>query len=306
MRIMVVDDSPSIQAYVSAFLKELGHDVISVTNGTAALAEIYDTSIDLIFMDIEMPGLNGFDTTKAMRAYLNDIWIPIIFLSSNKDDAHVVEGLEVGGDAYITKLVNLKVMEAMVNAMGRLVAMQEELHKTNLALQKQANIDILTQTVNRRGFDRALEKEFSRCRRQKKPLSIIMIDIDHFKLFNDNYGHVKGDEVLRSVGNLLGKVARRPGDLAARYGGEEFVLLLPETKMTGAIKVAGILKEQLTTLHIEHNFSPTAKHLTVSQGIATVHNFDEPIDIVDLADKALYQAKENGRNQWQFYEQEHD
>lgn len=304
MRVLLVDDSRTIQATLTEVITSFGHEVVSATNGTAGLAEIYKQPPDLIFMDVEMPGLNGFETTKAIRTYLQDIWIPIIFLSSQRDESYIVEGLDAGGDAYITKPVNFKVLEAMVRAMGRISLIQEELHATNLTLQKQANIDALTQTMNRRGFDDSLEKELNRCKRRRLPLSLVIVDIDHFKLFNDNYGHVKGDEVLRKVGKTLIACCKRPGDIAARYGGEEFAMILPDTNSAGAENVAQQLKVALEKLAIEHKHSTNSDILTVSQGVATLADYDEPIDLVDCADNALYQAKRSGRNRWQVYDQQ--
>ena len=302
MIVLIVDDSRTIQATLSEAIKSFGHKPTSAINGTAALAEVYRKPPDLIFMDIEMPGLNGFDTTRAIRTYLDDLWVPIIFLSSQRDDNYIIEGLDAGGDAYISKPVNFKVLEAMVRAMGRIALIQDELHTTNIALQKQANMDVLTQTINRRGFDNALTKELSRCKRRRLPLSLIMIDVDHFKLYNDNYGHVKGDEVLRQVGKTLMGITKRPGDIAARYGGEEFAVLLPDTDEIGAENIAQKIQTALNALAIEHKHSLNSDILTISQGIATLKDYDDMIELIDCADKALYQAKRNGRNQWHTYQ----
>nr|WP_290442518.1 GGDEF domain-containing protein [Pseudoalteromonas sp. Ps84H-4] len=158
-----------------------------------------------------------------------------------------------------------------------------------------AHIDGLTQLANRRHFDNFFEQEWSRCLRLKQPISIAMIDLDHFKLLNDNFGHLVGDICLKSLANLLTQFARRPSDLCARYGGEEFVLVLGNTHAEQAYQLLSRFMTQLTELHIEelHN-----QQLTVSIGLATlVPGFlDNATTLIDMADKALYQAKETGRN----------
>lgn len=301
MNVLIVDDSRIIQATITEAIKGLGHDVVTAKNGAEALSAIYQHDIDLILMDVEMPGLNGFETTKALRAFLHNQWVPIVFLSSQNEDEYIVEGLDAGGDVYITKPVNFRVLEAMVSAMGRIVVIQDELNKTNALLEEQANIDMLTQLVNRRGFDDALKKETRRCQRKQQPLSVILIDIDYFKPYNDNYGHLQGDSVLSQVGAALININIRPGDVAARYGGEEFVMLLPETNEQGAITMANRIQNTISELNVAHEHSKVSKQLTISQGIATVYEYDSDANVVESADQALYQAKESGRNQWKLY-----
>jgi diguanylate cyclase (GGDEF)-like protein len=166
----------------------------------------------------------------------------------------------------------------------------------NQLLQRLLSTDSLTGIANRRRFDHALTDEWRRCARAHKPLSLLMIDVDHFKAFNDAHGHLQGDECLRRVAGLLSQVGRRPGDLVARYGGEEFVCLLTDTNATGALLVAGRLQAAIDDACIPHPNSPLGPHLTVSIGAATAHPpAQSPESLVALADRLLYAAKERGR-----------
>jgi len=166
------------------------------------------------------------------------------------------------------------------------------------SLKKQSNIDGLTQIANRRFFDQTLHREWLRSRRLKSPLSLIMCDIDYFKLYNDTYGHQEGDKCLKKVAQALQDVAKRPTDLAARYGGEEFVIILPETPSEGATVVAEQVREAVESLKIQHSSSDIAEYVTISLGIATrtLTQVSAENELIENADKALYASKENGRN----------
>ncbi len=164
-------------------------------------------------------------------------------------------------------------------------------------LKRQSQVDGLTQAYNRHYFDKTLHKEWLRSRRFKTPLSLVLCDIDHFKLFNDTYGHQAGDECLIRVAHILKDTICRPGDLVARYGGEEFVIVLPETPLESALVVAEKLRANVENLPILHRASPVNRHVTISLGIATtIGNLLSEDDLIAVADRALYQSKQNGRN----------
>ncbi len=175
---------------------------------------------------------------------------------------------------------------------------QDALQKANQELERLASIDGLTQISNRRQFDEYLVKEWQRMKREKKPLSLILTDIDYFKFFNDNYGHQEGDRCLQVVAQAIRMSERRPADFTARYGGEEFAVVLPDTDATGAFYVAGRVKKEVRSLKIPHAYSKAEKYITLSLGVASVvPNEDlQPGSLVSAADQALYQAKETGRN----------
>jgi diguanylate cyclase (GGDEF)-like protein/PAS domain S-box-containing protein len=175
---------------------------------------------------------------------------------------------------------------------------EDTLKEANERLERLSSSDGLTQVANRRCFDQTLEREWNRLKRTKEPLSLIMCDVDFFKLFNDTYGHQGGDDCLRSVAKALSESARRGGDFIARYGGEEFVVVLPATEAEGALNVAEKIRLAVELLAIEHSKSQVAPHVTLSLGVATIIPRDEgtPKLLIKCADNALYTAKSSGRN----------
>jgi diguanylate cyclase (GGDEF)-like protein len=184
------------------------------------------------------------------------------------------------------------------NTHQELVQTVDQLEQANTELTKLANIDGLTQIANRRAFDARIEHEWMRLRREQQPLSLILIDIDHFKIYNDTYGHIKGDACLQTIAHTLDENIKRPADLVARYGGEEFVALLPNTNEEGAEQMAQKLQEAIAQLQLPHRAHLSNSHVTISLGIATTIPSTEtsPETFICKADKALYQAKANGRN----------
>ena len=254
-------------------------------------------------MDVQMPGMSGFDVTRAIRKEATQEWFPIVFLTALAETAEIVSGIEAGGDDYLTKPVAPVVLKAKLRAMERIATMRRrlmkaaaELNEAKAKLEQLANVDGLCNLANRRVFNETLEIEILRAARIEMPLSLVMIDVDHFKIYNDRLGHQAGDECLRQVAAALKETIRRPSDLAARYGGEEFVLVLPETDHAGAIFVAEAVRTRLRARAIPHPREPGAL-VTVSLGVAT--SFAGTIDGAELikkADGALYRAKELGRD----------
>lgn len=297
MNVLLVEDSRAIRHLVTAYVEEVGHRVMSAESGEIAMELFDQNQVDLVLMDIELPGIDGFEVTRRMRARLSDDWLPIVFLSSNSSDQHFVEGIKAGGDAYLAKPVNGPVLQSMVQAMGRIAAIQEQLQTVNQELSRLAHIDALTELNNRRGFVLHYGREWGRSSRESQPLSIIMIDIDSFKTYNDNYGHLAGDDCLRLVSKILMSNLLRPVDMVARYGGEEFVVLLPNTSLDGANLVAERLRTSVESENLLHEFSPVGTCITISAGCAEKTPGQAPNQLIDVADKNLYKAKENGRNQ---------
>ncbi len=297
MNVLLVEDSRAIRHLVTAYVEEVGHRVMSAESGEIAMELFDQNQVDLVLMDIELPGIDGFEVTRRMRARLSDDWLPIVFLSSNASDQHFVEGIKAGGDAYLSKPVNGPVLQSMVQAMGRIAAIQEQLQTVNEELSRLAHIDSLTELNNRRGFVLHYGREWGRSSRESQPISVIMIDIDSFKTYNDNYGHLAGDDCLRLVSKILMSNLLRPVDMVARYGGEEFVVLLPNTSLDGAKLVAERLRSSIENENMLHEFSPVGKCITISAGCAEKAAGQLPNQLIDAADKNLYKAKVNGRNQ---------
>ncbi|MEY8263991.1 MAG: diguanylate cyclase, partial [Bermanella sp.] len=292
-QVIVVDDSRTQRRIVSEYLRPLNCDIVLCESGQEALITVSERIPDLIILDVEMPGLSGFDTCKAIRGFLQEHWVPIIYLTGRSNPEDVVEGLNVGGDTYLSKPVHKDVLSAIAKAMLRLSSIQAELMSANKKLDEVAHFDVLTQIMNRRGYEDMLMRYWKDHRRRNADLTVMLMDIDNFKKYNDNYGHIQGDQCLRQVAQTLKQALKRPIDVLARYGGEEFVVLLPDTAIDGAVKVAQRFIDAMSEANIPHAFSDCQPHVTVSIGLTHAKLESETSkDVLERADKALYQAKE--------------
>jgi len=304
MKVLVVDDSKVIRMLVAECITSLGHEIIHAVNGEEAVKYIKNNSVDLVLMDVEMPEMNGFQATSAIRALKPDDWFPIIFLTTKQDDDSFTSGILAGGDAYLAKPINPLRLQLTITAMERIYVMRQKLQiaqngllKANKELEYLAMYDQLTGLANRRNFDETLERQFNLAKRNKVPLSVIICDIDFFKIYNDTYGHQKGDDCLAAIAKIIGETPERPTDKACRYGGEEFTLVLPDTNLQGGLIIAEKIRQAVFDANVMHEGSKVAPCVTLSLGLATytgqVQTDDE---LIKAADQALYRAKENGRN----------
>lgn len=302
MQILVVDDNRLIRQMVSAIIAHEGYTPFTATGAKEAHSVLDTTDIDLILMDVEMPDVDGFELTRQIRQRLKDQWIPIIFLTGKTNEEHLVEGIDAGGDDYLAKPVNSTVLSAKIRAMARIAQMKSALDEANQQLLKLTHLDALTGAINRRGMDEALERAWRISQREKTELSLILIDIDHFKAYNDNYGHPQGDICLKTFSQTIQAQLFRPGDLLARYGGEEFILILPNTPAEGAEQLCERIINALATANLPHAFSTTNSHITASFGISSSQNTTESASqLIEQADKALYVSKQSGRNRFTNY-----
>lgn len=297
MKVLIVDDQRSMRIVCSSIVKSLGHDVIEASCGEEAIDTCRDEKVDLILMDVEMPGMSGFEATKRIREFSHN-WFPIIFISAMTETKFFAEGIRSGGDIYLFKPIVKEVLESMINAMHRIARIQSELHSTKVRMEILAHQDALTSLINRRGFDNAIALEMTQAATDKAPLSMVMLDIDHFKSYNDFYGHQEGDSCLKQVSQVLKSSICRPQDIVARYGGEEFAVVLPNTRSEHAAIVVKRLMEGLQERALPHEKSDTADVITVSCGIAQMQAGDTPEMLIERADQALYQAKDQGRNRY--------
>ncbi|MBF0137720.1 MAG: PleD family two-component system response regulator [Magnetococcus sp. DMHC-1] len=293
-KILIVDDVPSnIDLLHQAMGEE--YEVLFATNGRDALAIAATENPDLILLDVMMPEMDGYQVCRRLKAEEHTRHIPVIFVTALNDEADETRGLNLGAIDYLTKPISVPILQARVRN-------HLELKKRGDLLERLAMMDGLTGIPNRRRFDETLEREWRRCLRAMRPLSLIIVDIDHFKLFNDHYGHALGDQCLKKIASALARTQTRSADLVARYGGEEFVCLLPEIASEGAQASARRMHEAVTALRIPHKASPTADHVTLSLGVATIvpsrHRL--PTCLIEAADGFLYQAKHAGRNQQVF------
>lgn len=305
LKVLVVEDSKVTLKAICSYLERMDIQPLTAETGKDAL-EIYRREHpDIILLDGLLPDIDGFEVAKQIRALeKKKDWTAIIFLTSMTKDEDLVRGIEAGGDDYLLKPVSEIVLKAKVNAMRRLVEMQRslldltyKLNSANKELQLLSATDGLTGLSNRRMFDELSLREWRRCERMKKPFALVMVDVDNFKLYNDNYGHQAGDECLKAVAAQMLRAAPRASDVVARYGGEEFVFVLGETDMDGAKWVANHVRQRIVELKIPHAGS-ASQHVTISCGVASVVPGDKLSleTLLQTADFALYQAKEQGRN----------
>jgi diguanylate cyclase (GGDEF)-like protein len=307
--ILLVDDDPSAIQLMGRILSGVGQ-LRFATNGEDALRLARASQPDLILLDAEMPGMSGFQVCAALKAEPALADVPVIFISSHSEAAFEVAGFKTGAADFIAKPVSAPLLLARVKTQLHLKHMADELRRISTT-------DFLTGVANRRGFDDLLEREWLRARRAGNPVALLLIDVDNFKLYNDHYGHPSGDVCLRSVAQALADLCHRPADLVARYGGEEFVLLLPRTPRGGGEHMARRILDAVAALGIPHETSPTARHVTVSVGVACYDDASacwtspsadfrsvdrvgarcSTTDLLQAADRALYAAKHAGRAQ---------
>ncbi len=319
VRVLVVDDCSDTRRSLQLLLRSHGyHDVATAESGQAALDYLGagDTTgqarVDLVLTDLDMPGLDGIDVCQLIKSapHLRDT--AVLILTGIIDEATLARAFEAGACDYITKPFSVSELLARVRSAANLkrqldqckVREQELMHVTqqlkrlNEELQRLSILDELTGIANRRFFNLLLTQEWGRAARAVLPLSMILIDIDYFKNYNDFYGHPQGDKCLQKVAGTLNAMTRRPGDCVARYGGEEFVVLLAHTALRGAVQVGETLRKSIEELRLDHACSPVHNRVTISLGVASTipDRNSSPDVLLAAADQAVYQAKREGRN----------
>jgi len=290
-KILIVDD----ERFNISALGELLHDeyeVIVAKNGAQAMNRLFGgRPPDLILLDILMPDMSGYELCSKIKDDPLTKDIPVIFISAMDGEADEARGFEMGGVDYITKPFRPVVVKARIRT-------HLELKKHREQLEYLSNNDGLTGIPNRRRLDEYMQQQWASSIHMQNPMSVIMADIDYFKPYNDNYGHVEGDVCLKRVAKAIASVSMRRLDLIARYGGEEFVAILPQTDAGGAKTLAGLMIDTVMALKIPHAWSEVSDQVTVSIGIASI-NAGEDYSIEEIlkrADQSLYRAKEGGRN----------
>lgn len=289
-KLLVVDDqSLNIRVLHQMFREEC--DVHMATSGEQALSMCEELLPDLVLLDVMMDGLDGYQVCRRLKESAATRDIPVIFVTGKTDEADEAKGFEMGAVDYISKPFNPVVVRARVSTHLTLKLQNDYLHAL-------AMLDGLTGIPNRRAFDERLEVAWAQACRDGRPLSLLMIDVDHFKKYNDHYGHLQGDQCLVQVAKALSNVLHRPYDLLARFGGEEFACLLPDTDEQGALLLAQHMQKAIAELAIEHRASAVSDRLTLSIGAATMR--PTPLGSSDqhlsFADEQLYRAKHEGRN----------
>ena len=319
--ILVVDDRPENLLVMESLLEDMECRIFKAASGNEALSLMLDRDFALVLMDVQMPGMDGFETAELMRGSERTRYIPIIFVTAiSKEQKCIFKGYELGAVDYLFKPVEMEILRSKVRVFLDLynqkkmveeqAAMLElkvkelmELREANYKLESISTLDGLTGIPNRRAFNEYIDKSWRNSVRSRKPISMIMLDIDYFKAYNDNYGHLQGDECLIKVAKALSLTLKRPLDFAARYGGEEFAVILPETDIDSAALVAETIRQSIEGMHLKHEHSTASQYVTVSLGVSSILPGQDDVfeKLIDNADKALYMAKSNGRNNVSIY-----
>lgn len=314
MMVLLVDDQAMIgEAVRRALSEESDIDFHFCSDSHQALSVAQQIKPTVILQDLIMPGVDGLELLAQYRSAPGLRDVPIIVLSTKEDPKVKSAAFTAGANDYLVKLPDVIELLARIRYHSRsyltmlqrdeayraLRESQQQLLDTNLVLQRLIKSDGLTGLANRRYFDEYLEIEWSRALRDQSELSLLMIDVDYFKAYNDQHGHVAGDEVLRRVGESLRGSCTRASDLAARYGGEEFAVIMPGTAAGGARLQAEKIRRAVEAMGIPHDLPKTGSPISVSIGIATIRPSVEhdPLSLVIKADEGLYLAKHSGRNQ---------
>jgi diguanylate cyclase (GGDEF)-like protein len=287
--VLVADDVPANVVIVSSALED-EFTVVQASTGPAVLERVAAGDVDLVLLDVVMPGLDGFDVCRRLKENPATAHVPVIFVTMLEETVEEAHGFEVGAVDYITKPIRPAIVRARVRT-------HVELKRTRDMLEQLASVDSLTGVANRRRFDVALDEEWRRCQRGQSWLSLAIVDVDHFKQFNDRYGHLAGDARLRRIAASFAAFTRRAGDLVARYGGEEFALILPNVDGATMPVVAGHLLRGATEAGANPAL-PSHEPMTVSIGAVSVVPARDATarDAFAAADDLLYAAKKEGRD----------
>lgn len=320
--ILVADDDKTIRMLLREVMEQEGYRVVVSSNGKQCLETFTTVKPDLILLDAVMPVMDGFTCCKQLTQLSRTLFasslvhsmpgfsfgnstisrlcdrIPILMITGLEDSESVDRAFEAGASDYVTKPINWAVLRQRVKRLLQQAQLYKQLEALTQALQELANVDGLTGVANRRRFDQYLNAQWLNSVEEQLPLSLILCDIDYFKLYNDRYGHIAGDSCLRKVATVLSRTAEKNQDLVARYGGEEFAVIMPNTHATRAVHVAAAMQAGVRELEIEHIESTVSHFITLSIGVAmSVPKFESsPTTLIMAADKALYQAKAEGRN----------
>lgn len=289
-RILIVDDERSNRKLLSELLSE-EFDVVLAKNGSQVFQFLNgEQVIDLVLLDIMLPDMDGYEIIKRMKNNDNQKDIPVIFITVLDSAENEEKAFQLGAVDFITKPFHPSIVKLRVKNQINLIEQKQ-------MLEEMAGIDGLTGINNRRSFDTIYQKEWQKILRYKDPLSLIMIDVDFFKNYNDFYGHGAGDAVLKEIAKAIKNQLNRPEDIVARYGGEEFVVVLPRTEKNGAMQKAEKIRKAVESLAITHEKSDCADVVTISLGGVTHEKEDgNPEAFLKQSDEMLYKAKSEGRN----------
>ncbi|GBE27218.1 response regulator PleD [bacterium BMS3Bbin03] len=302
-KILLVDDIIINLELQKVYLQDSGYDVIIAMDGEEALQKVYDEKPDLILLDVMMPKRNGFEVCRILKNNQDTRFIPVIMVTALKDVEDKINGIEAGADDFISKPFNKTELMARVRSLLRIKFLHDELEnkmeqldEARKRFQQLAITDGLTELFNYRYFRSQLEHEVARAKRYNLDLSLVMVDIDFFKNYNDTNGHPAGDIVLKKIARAVQENIRKI-DIPCRYGGEEFILILPDTGKQAAVVVAEKMRKLVEQMPFKNQEAQPNKRLTISMGVATFSEDGETAEeLIQQVDKNLYAAKQSGRN----------
>jgi diguanylate cyclase (GGDEF)-like protein len=297
--ILLAEDDPVTRMLMSRFLKKAGYEVDAVGNGTEAYEKMTQRHYPILITDWEMPGMDGIALCRAVRNMQLDGYVYVLLLTARDSKEHIIAGLEAGADDYLIKPVHEPELIARLNAGRRILTLEHSLRVANERNRVLSITDSLTGAFNRRYLMEQLPRELERCRRYACPLSVIMCDLDHFKLVNDEFGHAAGDDVLQQFVARVQASIRTHSDWIARYGGEEFLLVLPEADVEAGLVVAEKIRALTGTVPFTTRAGPC--RVTASFGMAATSPVGPALDLkidgfLKAADQCLYQSKRGGRD----------
>ena len=295
MKILIIEDELIFRRMVKKYLLAAGYEIVEAEDGLSAWEVFQKEPFQLVITDWMMPGLDGPALVQKIRTSGQKSYTYIIMLTAMDNKDNIVLGLESGADEYLTKPFNSRELIARVASGMRILRLEEELMQARMQMEALAMHDGLTGLLNRRAIEEYAEAEFNMADRKKQAMSVILLDIDHFKNVNDRFGHKFGDVVLRQVAQTL-KEDLRNYDRVGRWGGEEFLLILPDTELKDAVTVAERLRSKIAVVQITLENGETFS-IHISLGTAcTSGQFQSLAKLIDAADQALYQAKQSGRD----------
>jgi two-component system, cell cycle response regulator len=286
--VLVIEDHPDQRDLLSIVLRREGYRVVTAANGIEALERLRQQQVHIALSDIMMPKMDGFELIKTIRSDPDLKNLYMILITARIQEGDRIRGLDLGADDYITKPFSFSELLARIRVGSRVIQYQQH-------LEYQTQTDSLTGLYNRRAFEKKMTDEFERASRYAHPLSLLILDIDNFKIINDTYGHNGGDAALVKISEVL-RATTRQSDFPSRFGGEEFVLILPDTDHQRALQAAEKIMGEIRS----SVFSVTNGHfsLTVSIGVSstTIHRYANANQMIEDADHALYAAKRNGKD----------
>lgn len=294
MCVLVIEDHPDQRDLLSIVLRREGYRVVTAANGIEALERLRQQPVHIALSDIMMPKMDGFELIKTIRSDPDLKNLYMILITARIQEGDRIRGLDLGADDYITKPFSFSELLARIRVGSRVIQYQQH-------LEYQTQTDSLTGLYNRRAFEKKMTDEFERANRYGHPLSLLMLDIDNFKIINDTYGHNGGDAALVKISEVL-RATTRQSDFQSRFGGEEFVLILPDTDHQRALQAAEKIMGEIRS----SVFSITNAHfsLTVSIGVSstTIHRYANANQMIEDADHALYAAKRNGKDRAEVFQ----